>query len=216
MKELIIALVLAAAAGYLLGSVNTAILVSRLLKHDDIRKYGSGNAGVTNMYRVYGKLPALLTVLGDFLKAALAVVVSRLVFHVLGVELSYDPGYLAGLFVLLGHIFPVYFAFKGGKGVMPLIGVLTVVNPLLLAILAALTLPAVLLTRKMSLGSVIGSVVMPVAGGVLAGVQGENTLAITLYLVAYAVLILVSHRGNIKRLLAGTENPLSTRSPKSK
>ena len=213
MQALVVSLIFSAPAGYLLGSINTAILVVRALKHEDIRSHGSGNAGVTNVYRMFGRTTALCTILGDFVKAALAVLLARNLFAALGAVPSFDPGYPAGLFVLLGHIYPVYFAFKGGKGGMPLIGILALVNLPLLGILAAIGLIVVLISRKMSLGSVVCSLVMPLAGFFLARAQQENALLITGFLGAYAMLVLISHRSNIKRLLSGTENPLSNKSP---
>lgn len=213
MNEFIIPVLLTAVSGYLLGSINSAILVSRLLKQEDIRHFGSGNAGVTNVYRTYGKIPALITLLGDFFKAALAVLLARGIFYYLGLATLPDPGYLAGLFALRGHIFPIYFGFKGGKGVMPLIGVLFFVNLPLLGVLMAVALPLVLITRKMSLGSLLSALLMPIAGYFLGKDQGDVAVTITVYLSAYALLVLFSHRGNIKRLLSGTENSLTSKKP---
>jgi glycerol-3-phosphate acyltransferase PlsY len=211
MIERIIPILLTMLAGYLLGSINSAILVSRGLKKDDIRKHGSGNAGVANMYRVYGKLPALLTILGDFFKAILSVILARMIFGVFsgGQALGFDPGYLAGLFVLTGHIFPLYFGFRGGKGVMPMIGVLFVVNLPVLAILVVVVTPMVLLTRKMSLGSVIGSILLPPVTYGWARLMAQDVRAATLFAVIYAILVLVSHRSNIQRLIKGEEQPIA-------
>lgn len=97
------------------GSISSAVIVSRIYAHDDVRKYGSKNAGMTNVLRTYGKLPALFTFLGDFFKGVLAVVAGRLIFSVMGVT-AFDAGYLAGFFALLGHLYPIYFGFKGGQG----------------------------------------------------------------------------------------------------
>ena len=211
MIELLAPLILTAVLGYLLGSINSAILVSRWLKGEDIRQYGSGNAGVTNMYRVYGRVPALLTVLGDFGKAAFAVLAARLIFHLSGYDPGFDSGYLAGLLALVGHIYPVYFGFRGGKGVMPLIGVLCLVNWLALLIVAAITVPLVLLSRRMSLGSVVGSIALPVVTYWLALLKNQDPLAVTGFVTAYAILVLVAHRGNILRLIKGTEQPFSAK-----
>ena len=209
MTMIIVPLILTAASGYLLGSINSAILVSRWLKGQDIRQFGSGNAGVTNMYRVYGKIPALLTVLGDFGKAALAVLVARLIFRLSGYDPGFDPGYLAGLLALIGHIYPVYFGFRGGKGVMPLIGVLCLVNWLALLTVAVITVPLVLLSRRMSLGSVAGSIALPFATYGMTQFKNQDPLVATGFVTAYAILVLVAHRGNIKRLIKGTEQPFA-------
>ena len=117
MPDFWIPMALSAVTGYLLGSVNTAILVSRMLHHADIRQFGSGNAGMTNVYRVFGKKAALLTAIGDLMKSVLSVLAARTFFHYFGITMGFDPGYLAGLFVLIGHIYPAWFGFHGGKGV---------------------------------------------------------------------------------------------------
>lgn len=204
-------LILTAASAYLLGSINSAILVARWLNGQDIRQHGSGNAGVTNMFRVYGRVPALLTVLGDFGKAALAVLLARLVFRLFGQDLGFDPGYVAGLLALIGHVFPIYFGFRGGKGVMPLIGVLCLVNWPALLIVAILTVPLVLLSRRMSLGSVVGSLALPLVTWGLAEMKNQDPLAATLLVTACSILVLFAHRGNIQRLIQGTEQPFSAK-----
>ena len=112
---------------YLLGSISFAIIVSKVYAHDDVRKYGSKNAGMTNILRTYGKLPAFFTLLGDFLKGVLAVVIGRWIFSAMGIT-AFDAGYVAGFFALLGHLYPVYFGFKGGKGVLTSLGIILVVN----------------------------------------------------------------------------------------
>lgn len=213
MNDTILPVSLTIVLSYLLGSINSALIVSRLLYQDDIRRHGSGNAGVTNMYRIYGRGPALITVLGDFSKAVLAVLIARVIFIRLGVAISHDPGYLAGLFALIGHIFPLYFKFKGGKGVMPLIGVLILVSWQAFAVVILITLPVVLLTRKMSLGSVVGSIVLPFATFGRASLLNQNALAPTVYAIIFALIVIVAHRSNIKRLLAGTEKPVFPKSP---
>ena len=121
------ACVLAGVIAYLLGSISFAIIVSRIYAHDDVRKYGSKNAGMTNILRTYGKMPAFFTLLGDFLKGVLAVVIGRWIFSIFGVT-EFDAGYLAGFFALLGHLYPIYFGFKGGKGVLTSLGIILVVN----------------------------------------------------------------------------------------
>ncbi|MBR5817153.1 MAG: glycerol-3-phosphate acyltransferase, partial [Clostridia bacterium] len=106
-------------SSYLLGSVNTAIVVSKTLYRDDIRKHGSGNAGLTNMLRTYGKGAAGLTLLGDLLKTAIAVLIAAVFWgfnYVGGISTSLGFCYIAGLFAVVGHIFPIYYKFKGGKG----------------------------------------------------------------------------------------------------
>lgn len=207
-------LVLTAMSSYLLGSVNSAVIVSRALERDDIRTHGSGNAGMTNMYRVFGKRAALLTTFGDLLKAIVAVLIARGIFGWFDASLAFDPGYPAGLFVLLGHIFPIYFGFRGGKGVMPAVGIVLMVNPAAFGIMVAIALPLFLATRTMSLVSVVSAAALPIVTLILGLLRKTSPLAATLFTLAYAILVIISHRSNIKRLLSGTEKPIAPRSRK--
>lgn len=209
-----IALGLTAVSGYLLGSINSAIIVSRLWQHDDIRKHGSGNAGATNMLRTFGKTAAALTTAGDILKAVLAVLLARAIFNLFTVTLAFDPGYIAGLFVLVGHIFPAYFRFKGGKGVMPALGIVLIVNPLAFAVMLVIALPILLIFRIVSLVSVLSAILLPIVTFVLGRLRHADPLAETLLTLSFSILVLYSHRENIKRLLSGTEKPIVPRSRK--
>ena len=159
-KNILLACVLTAAGGYLLGSILFGVLISKVMYNDDVRNHGSGNAGMTNVLRTYGKLPALFTLLGDFFKGVLAVVAGRLIFSFMGVT-AFDAGYLAGFFALLGHLYPVYFGFKGGKGILTSLGIILVVNPLVFAILLIIFLPVLFVTRIVSLVSVTGAILYP-------------------------------------------------------
>ena len=125
---------MAALAAYLMGSINFAVLVSRIYAKDDVRRHGSGNAGMTNMLRTYGVGPAFFTGVGDFSKGALAVLVGRMIFQQLGVT-AMDGGFVGAAFVLLGHLYPIFFHFKGGKGVLTSCGVILLLNPIVFCIL---------------------------------------------------------------------------------
>ena len=199
------ALVLSAAAGYLLGSVSFAVVVSRLMYHQDIRDYGSGNAGMTNILRTYGKKAAAITLAGDFCKGALAVVLGRVIFWLCGVDFM-DGAYVAGMFALLGHLFPVYFGFKGGKGILTSVGVIFLINPLVGLLLLAVGLPLIFLTRIVSVGSIAGAVCYPVFTWLTVYLKGENPLFDTVFASIIALLVLYMHRENIRRLMNGTEN----------
>jgi len=209
-----IALLLTVISGYLLGSVNSAIVVARLFGLPDIRRYGSGNAGATNMFRTHGKKPAALTFLGDLLKAVFAVLLARAIFHLFASPIIVDPGYVSGLFVLLGHIFPVYFGFKGGKGVMPAFGIILLVNPPVFLILFAVALPVFLISRTMSLVSVLSAILYPIATMAVCLIRHTNPWYETGFALAYSILVLYSHRSNIKRLLGGTEKPVLPGKPR--
>jgi glycerol-3-phosphate acyltransferase PlsY len=196
-------------AGYLLGSINTAVIVSRLLYGEDIRRQGSGNAGMTNMLRVFGKKAAVLTTLGDLGKAILAVVLARLVLQLSPDRLFVDPGYITGLFVLVGHILPVFFEFKGGKGVMPALGVVLMVNPPAFLVLFAIAMPILLISRTMSVVSLVSAVLLPVVTLISGLIRLTVPVWETGLTLVYAVLVIVSHRENIRRLRQRKEHPLA-------
>lgn len=205
---LFLGLVLSALCAYLMGSINSAIIVSQAYAKEDIRNYGSGNAGMTNILRTYGKFPAAFTALGDFAKGALAVLLGRLFFSILGVE-AFDGGFVAGFFAILGHLFPVYFGFRGGKGVLTSAGVILVIHPLIFLILAAVIIPFIFITRIVSLGSLLAAVLFPILVFFFCGKAFNIDLVFSILM---SVTVIFMHRENIKRLLNGTEN----RFPKGK
>ena len=198
---------------YLFGSLNSAIIVCRLLKGQDIREYGSNN-----VLRVYGKGPALATLLCDLAKGVIAVVVCRVIVHqVIGVEFFGDPrfiGYVAGLAVMLGHCFPVFYGFHGGKGVLLAATTLLAIDPLtcLLSICVFALLVAV--TKY---GSICAAVAYPTFTFILqkfAYDDGYAVLPNTLMALLICLLIIYLHRPNIKRLIEGTENKFGSKQKK--
>lgn len=203
MKETIILLVIISILGYLLGSINGAIVISRLVYKDDVRKYGSKNAGMTNMLRVYGKKAAIYTILVDFTKGMLAVIMARLVFS--GQTLAFDPAYISAIFTIIGHIFPIYFKFKGGKGILAALGVITVLNPLVMLFMLLTFIPLCFVTKIVSLSSILGAFFYPILTYLLKLYMGEPYLIDTILASVIAVMIIFMHRENIKRLLNGTE-----------
>ena len=201
----LLAAVLAALEGYLLGSVSFSIVYSRLFRHEDIRRYGSGNAGMTNILRTYGKKAAAFVLAGDLLKGVAAVVVARGVFALLGITFM-DGGYVGGLFAILGHLFPVYFGFKGGKGVLTTVGVVLVLNPWVVAILVVPVLAIIFLSRYVSLGSIAAAVFFPFTTAAVDRLAGRPFFYDMVFSVVIALTIIYMHRTNIRRLLSGTEN----------
>ncbi len=187
---------------YLLGSMNFGILISKLFYKDDIRNFGSKNAGMTNMLRTYGKSAAALTLLGDALKAVLAVYFGRLIFGI-------DGGYTAGFFCITGHAFPIYYRFKGGKGVVTAAAMIAVLNPFVFLILLVIFLLLVMATKFISLGSVICIMLYPILLNRVTGPNFSNIIAILIML-----LVVFLHRSNIKRLLNGTESKVSFKKEK--
>ncbi len=189
--------------GYFLGGINSAILISKAVYHDDIRNYGSHNAGMTNMMRTYGKAAAAGTLAGDLLKTVIAVILARMIFG--------EPGaYIAGTASVIGHIYPCYFGFKGGKGVVTAAMMVLMTNPLCFAILLTLFVLIVLGFKYISLGSVMCLMLYPLLSNRL-GVIG---LVPTLCSFIVAILIVFKHKDNIKRLMNGTESKFAFKKSK--
>ncbi len=198
----------AALAAYLLGSLNFGIIVSRLRHRDDIRRHGSGNAGATNALRTYGKLTAVLVLAGDFLKGTAAVLLGCMITgQLLG-------GWVASLLVILGHMFPVFFRFRGGKGVATAAGAILLLNPYTLLALLAAFVGVILFTRYVSLASVTAAAVFPLftlGYGLKVGMTASGIAITTAFAAVAASLVIWKHRTNIQRLLAGTESRLGNK-----
>lgn len=212
---IVVKYLLIAVISYLLGSLNFSIILSRTVAKKDIRESGSGNAGATNMLRTYGKHFAVLTMLGDILKVALAILIA---FLILNAPLEYflkiaadketaatmiNYKEFAGFFCVLGHIFPLYFKFKGGKGVAACTGMVILVDWRIALILFVIFVLTIVISKMISLGSIIIAVLYPV----LIAVFYQN-LFLILIAVLFAAIVIVAHRANIKRILNGTENKL--------
>ena len=189
MRELFVVL------AYLLGSVSFSILVVRLIAGKDIRQEGSGNAGATNVLRNHGAKAGVVVALLDVAKGAAAVWAMRAV--------TGDPRYLAAaaLAVVLGHVFPVFFRFRGGKGVATTVGAFLVLAPGATLVVMGLFAAVVALTRYVSLGSVLAAAALPPVALYLFRAPDPEALAAG----AVALLVLFKHLDNLKRLAAGTE-----------
>ena len=212
---------LSIAVSYLLGSLSSAIIVSKTMFKDDIRRHGSGNAGLTNMLRTYGKTAAALTLVGDMLKTALAILLTALIFgfHYTG-NISLGDGYcyIAGLFAVLGHVFPIFYGFKGGKGVLVTSTMALILTPLPFLFLLVLFILIVGSSKYVSLGSVSVAVLYPVVVNFyIKFVFGQSSPGILiLCTMILAVFIVWCHRENIKRISDRTERKLSIGSRKKK
>lgn len=183
---------------YFLGSINFGIIISKLFHGEDIREYGSGNAGMTNMLRTYGKRDAAITLIGDALKAVVAVILGRILFGISG-------GYVAGLTCILGHAFPCYYKFKGGKGVVVTAATIAVIDWRIFLMLLGIFILVVAFSKYISLGSVCGMLVFPLLVQVWDRGLSINVLLSCLI----SALVIFLHRGNIKRIYNGTESKLS-------
>ena len=190
-------------AAYLLGSISFAIVLVRVFRGVDVRGEGSGNAGATNVLRTSGKRLATLTMLLDVGKGTLAVLLMQAV--------TYDPRWLgaAAAAVVLGHVFPVWFGFRGGKGVATAIGGFSVLCPVAVIAVVAVFVAVVAATRFVSLGSITAACLLPLAMRLLFHAPDPEVAAAS----AVTILLIVSHRANIRRLLEGTERRLGRREP---
>ena len=205
--------VLVAVCGYLLGSINSAIVICRLMFKKDIRKLGSGNAGMTNVMRCFGKKSAVLTLLGDVTKGILSVMIGRLVITLLAPGLPADYGaYIGAIFAVAGHMLPIYFGFKGGKGVAAAGGAIIALNPIIAAVLLAVLLIVIAVGKMVSLGSIIGIAFYPITTFLwYSRVTSDSSVFPTICTAVIAVLIIWMHRENIKRIAAGKENKIGSR-----
>lgn len=205
------------AEGYLLGSIDTGILVSKYLYHDDVRKYGSGAAGMTNMLRTFGKKAATLTAAGDVLKGVLAVCIGKWLFgYIAAAALAADGsvipvewgGYLAAINAIEGHSKPIYFGFKGGKGVLVAAGAILALDPVLIPCLAVIFVLCLLSTGMVSLGSISMAAAYPfltLASCLLRHLSATETAVDTLYAAVMGFTVIWMHRSNIQRIRDGKE-----------
>jgi acyl phosphate:glycerol-3-phosphate acyltransferase len=185
---------------YLIGAISFSIILTKRIKKVDIREYGSGNAGATNTMRVLGKGPAIAVLLLDVLKGVAAILIAE-AFH-----LSEWGIVLSGFFAIVGHVWPIYYGFKGGKGVATTIGVFMMISFLPTLIAGIVTILLIAITRYVSLGSLILILVTPILAYFFHAPPSFTIVGLILFLIsAY------KHRENIRRLLKGTENKLGAK-----
>ena len=196
--------VLVGLVAYLIGSVSFAIIFSKKFAGFDVREKGSKNAGSTNVLRTVGKKAAALTLICDILKGVLAVLLAILAAKIWPEADVEALKYLAGLMAIIGHTIPVYYGFKGGKGVATSLGVLLIVNPQIGGICFVFALIIMIATRWVSLGSILAATLFPI----LTIFMTDN-LVIKVISVIIGLLVIFNHRTNIKRLKEGTENKIS-------
>ena len=222
---LILAILISAVLSYLLGSFNSSILVVRLLKHQDIREFGSHNAGLTNTLRCFGKGCAALTLVGDLAKGIVAVLLSKGICELLGTGLTAQNdvhfiGYIAGIFAILGHVFPIYYHFKGGKGVLVGVSVFLGIDWKVFLCLIVIFAVVLVISKYVSLGSIIAAACCPVVTFLFQFWQRGDLPMWYLWLnTGLAALmgawVIYMHRTNIQRLTAGNENKFSFHSKKA-
>jgi len=201
---MIIRFLIAAGAAYLLGSVNTSILVGKVYGKD-IREYGSGNAGLTNTVRVLGKKAAVFVLLGDILKGVAACLIASLLI----VKEGFPAYTVGGLFAVAGHNWPVYFRFKGGKGALTAVSAAFMIDPGSAALLLAVFLSVLLLSRYVSLATIVTGISYPAVSYIFT-----CNIYILIYSALISLIVIYRHRSNISRLIHGNETRAELRSKK--
>ncbi|MDO4608867.1 MAG: glycerol-3-phosphate 1-O-acyltransferase PlsY [Clostridia bacterium] len=198
---------------YLIGSISFAVVFSKIFMKDDIRTHGSGNAGTTNMMREGGFLPGALTFICDALKGFVACYVGKIVFGVMNIqnadEWAIYGAFICGVACMLGHVFPIFFGFRGGKGIATSVGIFAVCNPIAIAIGLAVFAIIVLVFRYVSVASITAAITV-----VTLTMVFYNDVALLLPQAVLAVvmglIVILKHIENIKRIFNGTENKIGT------
>lgn len=195
---------------YLIGSINFSIIIGRKVKGIDVRENGSGNAGTTNVLRTIGVKPALITLVCDILKGVVAICVALIVSKIVKDCDKVLLVQLAGIFVIIGHTFPIFFEFKGGKGVATSLGVLLITNWEIGLICLIFALIIIVITRMVSLGAISAAILFPI----LTLFMNENfivsasSIKYFIYSLIIALIVIINHRENIKRIIEGNENKI--------
>lgn len=224
--QIIAALVASAVIAYLLGSISFAVIFSKVFAKDDVREHGSGNAGATNVFRSIGVGAGVCTFFCDFAKGAAAILISRLLLSWMGVSsdvpdnmpLIYIAQNIAGLCAVLGHLYPIFFDFRGGKGVMTMAGIIFMLSPIRGLALLAVFIIAFALTRTVSIGSIMDGLTYPLITFLHCWfiqraqdpeIYTTGYVAIQVAIAAlFSLILIIKHRSNIKRILDGTESKL--------
>ena len=205
--------IIVALIAYFIGSINFSIILSKRMAGFDIREKGSGNAGTTNMLRAVGKKAAVITLICDILKGIVSILIAVLAGKIVKNLDNALLVQLAGICVIIGHTFPIFFKFKGGKGIATSLGVLLMVNWQIGLICLVFALLLIALTKMVSVGSLAAGILFPV----LVAFIDQNYIVPTsnsnwsylIFSIIIALLVIFNHRENIQRILNGTENKLS-------
>ena len=205
------AYIIIAIIAYLVGSINFSIIISKRMAGFDVREKGSGNAGTTNMLRSVGVKAAAITLLCDILKGVVVILIAILIGNIVDGLDDALLVQLAGIFVIIGHTFPIFFGFKGGKGIATSLGVLLMINWQIGLICLVFALILMVITRMVSVGSIAAAILFPV----LVIFIGQNYIvpvnnwSYLIFSIIVAVLVLFNHRENLKRIFTGKENKIS-------
>jgi acyl phosphate:glycerol-3-phosphate acyltransferase len=203
----IIALLIA----YILGSLPSAVWIGKVFYNIDVREYGSGNAGATNTFRVLGKKAGIPVLIIDIMKGYVAVQLATIIGNYLPATQQFVNFKLTlGIAALLGHIFPVFAGFRGGKGVATLLGILAGVHPPAALVCAGVFIVTLFLTRYVSLSSMISAIAFPI---VIMFYYHETVRSLNVFSMFVAILVLITHQKNIERLLKGEESRIAFPKP---
>ena len=206
--------IIMAIIAYCIGSISFSVIISKKMAGFDVREKGSGNAGSTNVLRSVGKKAAVITLVCDILKGVVAIILAMILGNIIANINKELLVQIAGIAVVLGHTFPVFFGFKGGKGVATSLGILLMTNWQIGLICLVFALVLMLLTKMVSLGSCTAAVLYPVLtlfinDNYTVLTEGKSGNEYFVYSIILAIIVLYNHRSNIKRILNGTENKLS-------
>ena len=189
---------------YLIGSIPTALIISRQYFGIDIREYGSGNMGATNSFRILGAKYGTIIMVMDVLKGMLAVGLFYLMPFYISNEFERTNFMIAlGLSAVIGHIFPVFADFKGGKGVATLLGMILAIQPYIALTCIGVFLVVLFLTRYVSLSSILGAVMLPIC---VLWIWNEDELIYRIFALLVAAMVVITHQKNISRIIKGAEN----------
>ena len=206
------AYIIVAIIAYLIGSINFSIIISKKVAGFDVRQKGSGNAGTTNVLRSVGKKAALITLICDILKGVVAIGIALLVGNIVQNVDKALLVQLAGIFVVVGHTFPIFFGFKGGRGIATSLGILLMTNWQIGLICLVFALVLMAITRMVSVGSIAAAILFPVLVIFIDQnyiVPDANNWKYLIFSIVLCLIVLFNHRENIKRILNGTENKIS-------
>ena len=203
--------IIVAILAYAIGSVNFSVLISRKMAGFDVREKGSGNAGTTNVLRAVGVKAAVITLICDILKGIIAVLIAFLIGNM---TRSADKALLiqiAGILVIVGHTFPIFFEFRGGKGIATALGVLLITNWKIGLICLVFAVVLIAITRMVSVGSMSAAILFPILTLFMGDsfIVAQGAFKYFIYSILLAAFVIFNHRENIKRIMNGTENKIS-------
>ncbi len=203
--------IIIAIIAYMVGSINFSVLISKKMAGFDVREKGSGNAGTTNMLRSVGKKAAVITLLCDILKGVVAILIAVIAGNIVKNVDRAALVQIAGILVVVGHTFPIFFEFKGGKGVATSLGVLMMINWKIGLICLVFAIAIMAFSRMVSMGSIGAAILFPVLTLFISTnfIVEASGIKYFIFSVILAAIVIFNHRENIKRIASGTENKLS-------